>query len=102
MALIFAKDMFLISLFNIHTPPVPNSQQCPDLLGTRLRWALNKQSIWQTAHVFPLLLLDCAKAGNVFYKINSYLIWELVCGFVLVFLLSCMEEIIKTLKYLLA
>lgn len=40
------------------------------------------QSIWQMAHVFPLLLVDCAKAGSVFYKTNSYLIRELVCGFV--------------------
>lgn len=38
------------------------------------------QSIWQMARVFPLLLVDCAKAGNVFYKTNSYLIRELVCA----------------------
>lgn len=28
------------------------------------------QSIWQTARIFPLLLLDCAKAENVLYEIN--------------------------------
>lgn len=64
------------------------------------------QSICQTACIFPLLLLVCAKAGNVFYKINSYLIRELFCGFVFwacsFVLLSCMEEIIKILEYLLA
>lgn len=60
------------------------------------------QSIWQMAHVFPLLLVDCAKAGSVFYKTNSYLIRELVCGFVWGFFLPCMEEMIKSVEYLLA
>lgn len=38
----------------------------------------------------------------MFYKINSYLVWELLYGFGLGFLLSCMEEIIRSLEYLLA
>lgn len=71
MALIFAEDVFLISLFFVS---VLSSQQCPDLLGT---------SSWRTAPIVPQLSLDGAEAGILFYKIHSYMTEKMLCGFIL-------------------
>lgn len=71
MALVFAEDVLCVSNFFVLCFC---AQQCPDLLGT---------SSWKTAHSVPQLSLDGAEAGNVFYKIHSYMREKMLCGFIL-------------------
>lgn len=73
MALIFAKDVFLISLFFVSV-----------FLGTRAEMGTEEtHGSWKTSHNIPQLSLNGAEAGNVFYKIHSYIREKMLCGFVL-------------------